>query len=162
MLRLSKQTDYGLLALVYLARREGSVVSAREISEFYSLPLPMISKVLKVLHEDGMVGSKRGVNGGYSFDGDPEEFSLGQIVETLEGPWDLVECNVVDDEGHAVCGISSRCPSRTFMSGINKAIKHAFDKVSLGDLVRGVDNESWELAAEQMAMSMREGEAIQQ
>lgn len=161
MLKISKQTDYGLLALVYLARHEGVVIAAREIGEFYSLPLPMISKVLKVLHEEDVVSSRRGVNGGYSFEGDPESISLGRLIEVLEGPWDLVECDAVDGEGHARCGIRSRCPSKTFMSGINRAIKNAFDEVTLGDLARGVDDESWELAAQRMVSSMREGEAIQ-
>ena len=51
MLKISKLTDYGLLAAVYLARHSGEVASAREIAEFYHLPVPMITKVLKTLHQ---------------------------------------------------------------------------------------------------------------
>jgi Rrf2 family protein len=97
----------------------------------------MITKVLKALHQGGVIESHRGVGGGYSFDGDIESVTLGQLLEILEGPWDLVECESLDESGHAVCAIRVACPSRRFMSGINRAVKGAFDQVTLGDLVSG-------------------------
>lgn len=138
MLKISRLTDYGLLAAVYLTRKSGEVVSAREIAAFYHLPLPMITKVLKTLHQGEVIGSHRGVGGGYSFDGDAESVTLGQLLDVLEGPWDLVECESIDEHGQAVCSIRVACPSRTFMFGINRTIKGAFEQVTLGDLSRGV------------------------
>ena len=137
MLKISRLTDYGLLASVYLARKQGEVVAAREIAEFYHLPAPTVTKVLKTLHEGGVIRSYRGVGGGYTLDVDAESITLGQLIEVLEGPWDLVECETVDDDGHATCAIRAGCPSRRFMFGINRAIKGAFDRISLGDLMRG-------------------------
>ena len=138
MLKISKLTDYGLLACVYLARKTGQIVSAREIAAFYHLPVPMITKVLKRLHAGGLIRSYRGVGGGYSFDGDPESTTLGHLIEALEGPWDLVECESTDMHGTAVCSIRVACPSRRSMFGINSIIKGAFEQVTLSDLVRGV------------------------
>jgi len=138
MLKISRLTDYGLLAALYLARKQGEVVAAREVASFYHLPLPMITKVLKTLHHGGVIGSHRGVGGGYSFDGDAEAITLGQLLDVLEGPWDLVECESLDEQGRAVCSIRVACPSRTFMFGINRAVKGAFDQITLGDLARGV------------------------
>jgi Rrf2 family protein len=137
MLKISRLTDYGLLASVYLARKEGEVVSAREIAEFYHLPVPMITKVLKALNHGGVIRSQRGVAGGYYFEGDAETVNLGQLLDVLEGPWDLVECETFDEDGHAICSIRVACPSRRFMFGINRAIKGAFDRVTLADLMRG-------------------------
>jgi Rrf2 family protein len=137
MLKISRLTDYGLLASVYLARHPGDVAAAREIAEFYHLPLPVITKVLKALHTSGVIRSHRGVGGGYSFDRDAEAVTLGQLIEVFEGPWDLVECETVNDEGDATCAIRVACPSRRFMFGINRAVKGAFEQVTLADLVRG-------------------------
>jgi Rrf2 family protein len=137
MLKISRLTDYGLLAAVFLARKHGEVVSAREIAEFYHLPVPMITKVLKTLHHGGVINSHRGIGGGYSLDVEIESVTLGQLLDILEGPWDLVECETIDDEGHAICAIRTACPSRRFMFGINRAIKGAFDRISLADLMRG-------------------------
>lgn len=138
MLKISKLTDYGLLATAYLARHQGEVVAAREIAGFYHLPLPMITKVLKALSVGGAIQSHRGVAGGYSFDGDADLVTLGDLIEVLEGPWDLVECETTDDDGHALCAIRVACPSRRFMFGVNSAIKRAFEQVTLADLIRGV------------------------
>jgi Rrf2 family protein len=138
MLKISRLTDYGLLASVYLARKRGVVINAREIAGFYQLPVPMVTKVLKTLHQGGVISSHRGVGGGYSFDGDTEVVTLGDLIEILEGPWDLTECETLDDAGHATCAIAVACPSRRFMFGINRAIKGAFEQVTLDDLVRGV------------------------
>ena len=137
MLKISRLTDYGLLAIVYLARHAGRVTSAREIAEFYHLPLPAVTKVLKTLNHGGVIHSHRGVGGGYSFDGNPEVVTLGRLIEIFEGPWDLTECETFDDHGEATCAIRIACPSRRFMFGINRAIKGAFEQVTLDDLVRG-------------------------
>jgi len=162
MLKISKLTDYGILAAVYLARKRGEIVAAREIAEFYSLPVPMVSKVLKALHHEGnLVTSHRGVGGGYSFDRDPGRVTLSDLLEILEGPWDLVECETTDDAGHAVCGIRRSCPSRGFMSGINRSIKHAFDQITLTDLMRGVDPTAWAQSGDEIAYQSRQAGGIQ-
>ena len=137
MLKISRLTDYGLLAAVYLARNAGQVTSAREIAEFYHLPLPAVTKVLKTLNHGGLIKSHRGVDGGYSFEGNTEVVTLGHLIEIFEGPWDLTECETLDDHGEATCAIRIACPSRRFMFGINRAIKGAFEQVTLEDLVRG-------------------------
>ncbi len=137
MLKISRLTDYGLLATVYLSRNAGRVVSAREIAEFYALPVPAVAKVLKMLQEGSVIRSQRGVAGGYVFESDPDRITLGELLEVLEGPWDLVECESFDHEGHAVCAIRTDCPSRSFMFGINRTIKSAFDRVTLRDLENG-------------------------
>lgn len=138
MLKISRLTDYGLLATVYLSRKHGEIVAAREIAGFYHLPVAMITKVLKTLHQSGLINSHRGAGGGYSFDAHAELVTLGQLIDVLEGPWDLVECETKDDHGHAVCAIRVACPSRGFMFGINRAVKGAFEQVTLDDLARGV------------------------
>ena len=73
----------------------------------------MITKVLKTLHQGGVVGSHRGVGGGYSFDDDAEAVTLGQLLDVLEGPWDLVECETVDEQGVIAGG--NRIPSATVL-----------------------------------------------
>lgn len=144
MLKISRLTDYGLLATVYLVRHAGRTVSAREIADFYALPLPVVSKVLKLLQEGGAITSRRGAGGGYSFEGDPDRVTLADLLAILEGPWDLVECETTDEQGHATCAIRVSCPSRGFMFGINRAVKSAFDRVTLTDLARGTfPNDLW-------------------
>ena len=49
MIQLTKRTEYGLIALVHMADREGQIVSVREIAERYPIPRRLLAEVLKDL-----------------------------------------------------------------------------------------------------------------
>ncbi len=83
MLTLSKKSNYALIALAHLAERPGQVSSAREISLAYQLPLPRLMNILKLLHQHGIVGSTRGVKGGYRISANLEAVTLQELVTLL-------------------------------------------------------------------------------
>lgn len=66
MLKLTKRTEYGLIALVHLAEHTGRVISAREIGEQYPVPRRLLAEVLKDLQHASLIDSQRGAHGGYS------------------------------------------------------------------------------------------------
>ena len=92
MIRITKQTDYGIVLLTYLAGHTERLFNAPELAAETHLPLPMVSKILKVLTREGMLASHRGVKGGYSLARLPEEISMAEIIAALEGPIALTEC----------------------------------------------------------------------
>src|SRR5215831_16506823 len=77
MLKLTKKADYGLIALCHLAADRGGRVSAsaKDISEAYRIPLPLLSKVLQKLTRAGMLTSEQGTNGGYRLSRDARDIS---------------------------------------------------------------------------------------
>jgi len=67
MIRMSKETDYGIVVLAYFASaQEGLKQNAREVAMESQLPLPMVRKILKILAREGLLVSQRGAKGGYS------------------------------------------------------------------------------------------------
>ena len=67
MIRLSRITDYGIVLMAHLAEHpEGAPHNAREVAAETSLPLPVVSKVLKSLARAGLLVSQRGAKGGYA------------------------------------------------------------------------------------------------
>ena len=84
MLRLSKKADYALISLAYLAEHPDHVVSAREIAESCTLPLPLLMNILKVLHQRGILRSTRGASGGYRIALDLSKVSLFELNELVE------------------------------------------------------------------------------
>jgi Rrf2 family protein len=84
MVRLSRKTDYALIALGYLAEHPGVVVSAREIARQCQLPLPLTMNVLKSLHQRGLLRSIRGAAGGYRLSGDLSTVSLFDLTQMLD------------------------------------------------------------------------------
>ena len=94
MIRVSKLTDYGIVLLSYFAHNaEKQPFSAKPLSEASQIPLPTVSKLLKMLTNTGLLVSERGRNGGYSLAKKPHEISVAQVISLLEGPLALTECS---------------------------------------------------------------------
>jgi Rrf2 family cysteine metabolism transcriptional repressor len=86
-MRVSLKATYGILACVDLALHEESApVQARAIAKRQGIPFRFLEQVLHALKQAGVVESLRGAQGGYLLSKRPEELSLTQMLETLDGP----------------------------------------------------------------------------
>ena len=85
MIRMTKQTDYGFVLLTRLAAEPGTAMNAPELSAETKLPLPMVSKILKLLVRQGLLASHRGVKGGYALARPAAEIHAGQAQPAR--PW---------------------------------------------------------------------------
>ena len=93
LLRITKQTDYGIVLLARMAELPpGYVLSASDAARWSGLSRPMVSKILKSLAREQIVVSQRGVGGGYTLVRSAEQTSVGMVVRALEGPISMVEC----------------------------------------------------------------------
>ena len=136
MLRLTRQSDYGIVLMTHFAGdRENRVQNARDLSRCVNLPLPTVSKILKALARGSLLVSHRGVKGGYSLAREPEDISVGEIIEALEGPIALTEC--LDDETDE-CAIEFCCPVRTNWQRINHAVRDALGGIPLSEMATTV------------------------
>jgi len=131
MIRMTKQADYGFVLLERLAGAPGGIVNAPELAEETRLPLPMVSKILKLLTRAEIVRSQRGVKGGYSLARRPEEISAVEIVRALEGPVALTVC-VEGTPGE--CDLEPFCHVRGHWQRINVAVEAALAGISLAEL----------------------------
>lgn len=136
MLELTKRTEYGLIALVHMADREGQFVSVREISERYPIPRRLLAEVLKDLCRASLVDSHRGATGGYALARSAEAITLGEVVAALEGRPALANC---DSPSHATvgeCGIQPVCPIRSPLHRIREGIWHLMERTTLRSLAQ--------------------------
>jgi FeS assembly SUF system regulator len=133
MIRLGKLTDYGLVLMTYIARNhDQSFHAAGGLARESRLPLPTVTKLLKSLHQGGLLISQRGIKGGYSLAKSPEEISVAEIIVALEGPIALTECST-DTSG--LCGLETCCPLKGNQRIISRVVRGALEKVMLADLV---------------------------
>ena len=134
MLRLSKLTDYGTVVMTYLAHEPARVRSATEVAAGVHLSLPTVSKLLKLLTQEGLVHSYRGVQGGYTLARAPERISVAEIVRALEGPIGFTECSMTPGR----CSQEASCSIRPNWQRINGAIQTALEAVSLAEMAQPV------------------------
>jgi len=134
MIRLGKLTDYGLVLMTRIAQHhERSQHTARDLAIESRLPLPTVSKLLKLLLQGGALVSHRGVKGGYSLARAADAISLAEIVTILEGPIALTECST-DVTG--LCDLEPSCPIKKNQRVISQVIRGALEKVMLADLIQ--------------------------
>ncbi|MGH8477815.1 MAG: SUF system Fe-S cluster assembly regulator [Methylococcales bacterium] len=130
MLRLSKLTDYATVLLGFMARQSAEIHAAVEIAQATQIALPTVSKLLKVLAHARVVYSIRGAKGGYRLSRSPDQISVADIIQAIEGPIALTECSISDD----YCRQSAHCDIRSNWRVINQAVRAALESVSLTDL----------------------------
>ncbi len=133
MLRVTKLADYGIVMLTYFATNDGSTYNARDIAEAARLPLPVVSKVLKLLTRGGLLSSQRGIKGGYGLARRPQDITVAEIIRALEGPIAVTECS---DRLHGDCGLELRCPVRANWHLINRTIHEALEKITLAEMAQ--------------------------
>ncbi|HNQ91636.1 MAG TPA: SUF system Fe-S cluster assembly regulator [Alphaproteobacteria bacterium] len=134
MIRLSKLSDYAIVVLSRLAAEErGQLQTAILLAQQTGIPEPTVAKVLKLLSRQGIVQSVRGVRGGYTMIRVPEEVTVTELIEALEGPIAITSCADIDVE--TSCQIAGLCPMRGRWHRVNVAVKGALDELFLSDLL---------------------------
>ncbi|HUP21840.1 MAG TPA: SUF system Fe-S cluster assembly regulator [Thermoanaerobaculia bacterium] len=131
MIRLTKQTDYGIVLLSHLAVSSEEHHNAPELARETHLPLPMVSKILKLLARSSLLVSHRGVKGGYRLARSPAEISVADVIAALEGPIAMTECAPDSSEE---CSYEAFCGVRTNWQRINLAVRDALASVTLEEM----------------------------
>ena len=150
----STKAEYGVRLMVELGRRAGDgapqaaePVALAAVAEAEMLPLSYLEHLVAKLRQAGLVTSVRGAHGGYRLARSPQEISLAQILQAVEGPFNFVECasDAQDDGGPAIeapaangdgdcCGLSPLCVSRGPLLILHARIAKLLDELSLADL----------------------------
>src|SRR4029079_14716681 len=130
MIRITKQTDYGIVLLTHLAGNPERQYNAPELAADEGLPLPMVSKILKLLARDGLLVSHRGVKGGYGLARPASEITMASIIDALEGPIAITEC--IDTGGD--CSHEPLCKVRSNWHRINEALRQALEGITLAEM----------------------------
>lgn len=131
MLRLSRMTDFAVVVLSRMESGNAHLWTAGQLSETTGLPMPSVSKVLKLLARSKLVTSLRGVHGGYSLARPATDITVEQIISALEGPVALTACTD-GSKGH--CEVETMCPIRGRWNKVNIAIRDALDAITLAEL----------------------------
>jgi Rrf2 family protein len=132
MLRLSKSTDYGLMAMRRLALLpRGACRSAREIASEHRIPPALMAKLLQRLARKGLVASHHGTKGGYRIARPASTISLVEVIEAIEGPMAMLECL---DPCKGDCPQEKACTVRSPLHRVQARILEELARTTIGDL----------------------------
>jgi Rrf2 family cysteine metabolism transcriptional repressor len=86
LLSITSKAPYALQALVELARAGEGPIPIGELARRREIPVQFLEQLFAVLRRSGVLRSQRGVKGGYSFARAPEDITVLELVELLDGP----------------------------------------------------------------------------
>lgn len=86
-MNLSAKAEYACLGMLELAQRydEGQPVQLRRIAERHGIPSPFLVQIFQELKRAGLVASTRGAAGGYRLARAPQDLTLAEVLEVVEG-----------------------------------------------------------------------------
>jgi Rrf2 family transcriptional regulator, cysteine metabolism repressor len=143
MALMSRKVDYALLILSHLhTKPEGAC--AREIADRFGLSRAFVANILKEICHRGFVTSHRGVKGGYVLARPAETIRLSHLVDGLDDPFHMAECNqnppvlthVADQHApaDAVCPVATVCPIRGPIAEVDRRIRELLQSITLAEL----------------------------
>jgi Rrf2 family protein len=106
-MQITRQADYALRAVVFLSRLNGGQkASTSSIAEEQKIPASFLAKIVSQLSIAGLIQTSRGARGGVSLAKAPEDISVLDVVEAIDGPVMLNECAGNPDN----CPFGDTCP----------------------------------------------------
>ena len=140
---ITQKTKYALKALMVLADRkagEAEALRIEEIAERSGAPKRFLEHILLELKRAGLIGSRRGRNGGYELIKEPKQVSLAEILRLIDGPLAPLPClsrhayQRCDD-----CKDETTCRVRAVFGGFYAAYLLMIDSLTLADLQEDAD-----------------------
>ncbi|MBI5286982.1 MAG: Rrf2 family transcriptional regulator [Deltaproteobacteria bacterium] len=134
-MRLSTKSLYGVRAIFDIAYNSvGLPVQVKDISRRQKVSPRYLEQIFQRLKKAGILGSKRGPQGGYYLARMPGEITVGDIVRATEGPPELVFCITTQMSGK--CDLFERCVTRPVWEETGQMISRYLDSISIQDLCK--------------------------
>jgi len=135
MLKLSKRTEYAIMAARHLAmNNSGHCSTAKEIAENYKIPYQLVAKVLQNFARTELVSSTQGAKGGYVLNKLPEDISLIDIITAVERNYQITEC-MQENPDENNCSHLDCCKIRDPLIEIQRKIDNLFSQTSLKQIL---------------------------
>jgi len=133
-MRISHRCEYGLRALLELAKQAGEgPVRIEEIARRQTIPKKFLANLLVQLKRGGFVQSKKGPEGGYYLALPPRQIKLGEVVRFIDGPIAPIQC--VSRTLGERCEIGGRCGYFPVWKRVRDAISEIVDRTTVADVL---------------------------
>jgi Rrf2 family transcriptional regulator, iron-sulfur cluster assembly transcription factor len=127
-LLFSRQCEYALQAMVYLAKKPaGTTISIKELSGRLEIPYHYLGKILQSLTHRGMLTSNKGRNGGFALSTPIERITLTDIIGAIDGSSVKHDCIM----GFKECSEENPCALHNDWVHLRTGLFHLLDQKSL-------------------------------
>ncbi len=132
-MQITRQADYALRAVIYLSRlgpEERAATS--QIAQEQHIPPSFLAKIVSQLSVAGLLQTSRGARGGVSLAKAPEDITLLDVVEAIDGPILLNECVACG----GVCTFGDSCPLKPVWCDTQTELVSRLKKITFDNFVQ--------------------------
>ena len=133
-MRITQEADYALRIVALLASN-GNVIDANTIAESAGITQRFALKILRKLSLGEIVSSQKGAGGGYRLAREPENITLKDVIELIDGEIAISKCL---SEEH-ICskqGINkSACKIHLIFDAINQDLVKRLEKITIASVI---------------------------
>lgn len=129
-MQFSTKAEYGLKAIVNLAKAFPRQKSAKEIAQEEDISQKYLERLLGNLRNGEIVESTKGKLGGYVLKRNPKRITVGEIIEILDGEISPMRCV------GKFCAAEHKCPSSIVWNKLGQQIKKTLYGIKLSDLIK--------------------------
>ncbi|MFU8839795.1 MAG: RrF2 family transcriptional regulator [Nitriliruptoraceae bacterium] len=118
-MELTRQADYAIRCVLETARHER--ISTREIAARQELSYSFVGKIVSTLARAGILETLRGAAGGVQLGRPPEDITVLDVVQAVQGPIQLNRCVRVPPS----CSLVELCPVSPVIRDAQEALAGA-------------------------------------
>lgn len=118
-MQITRQADYATRAVLHLARaQKDKLIPTNEIARRQNIPSSFLAKIIAQLSIAGLLHTYRGAHGGVRLARKPQNISLLEVIEAIDGPIQLNVCVGSED----ACPFEENCPMRPVWCDVQKEL----------------------------------------
>ncbi len=126
-MQITRQADYALRTIIYLSRLEDDEKAPTSIiAEKQQIPSSFLAKIISQLSIAGIIHTSRGAHGGVSLAKNPNEISVLDVIEAIDGPVTLNECTQNLD----ICIFTKDCPMHAIWCNARKELVDKLEAIT--------------------------------
>ncbi len=132
----SRSAEYAIRAFVHLASvPEGKYAMVKQIAEDADIPSHFLAKILQQLARKGFLRSSKGPTGGFCLRVSPNDLSILNIVDAVDGLSDFERCPA----GMAECNDQAPCGMHDSWKALRNRIMEYLERTTIEDLAKGFE-----------------------
>lgn len=129
---LTRNTDYAVRAICYMAKKRAGVISVTELVKALRMPRPFLRKILQILNKEGVVASYKGIGGGFRLAMKPDRIYLADLIRIFQGPVRFNECIFRKE----ICPNTRVCPLKKKIDSIGRYVENEIGSITIGSLMK--------------------------
>ena len=132
-MQITRQADYAVRAVLYIANLGTSERAATStVAEEQRIPPSFLAKIISQLSIAGLLHTSRGARGGVTLAREPQDISLLEVIEAIDGPIQLNECVGQD----SLCSFDDDCPLRPVWSDAQNVLLSRLKNTNFAQLMQ--------------------------